>query len=87
MSPTTQTLLIGFALLAIFIGFGRLISGATGIAKAVKLFFPLWLAYCAWHMSVGMGHGYSFLSELPFLLINFGVPALAAWLINKRWGG
>ena len=87
MSPTTQTLLIGVALLAIFVGFGRLISGAMGITKAVKLFFPLWLAYCAWHMSVGMGHGYSFLSELPFLLINFGVPALAAWLINKRWGG
>lgn len=84
MSPTTQTLLIGVALLAIFVGFGRLISGAMGITKAVKLFFPLWLAYCAWHMSVGVRLGHSFVGEIPFLLINFGIPALAAFLIEKK---
>lgn len=87
MSPTVQTLLIGFALLAIFLGSGRLIGGSQGMARAVTIFFLIWFVYCAWHMSVGMGHGYSFLSELPFLLINFGVPALTGWLICKRWGG
>ncbi|MBS1174026.1 MAG: hypothetical protein H6R05_157 [Burkholderiaceae bacterium] len=86
MSPTTQTLLIGFALLAVLIGAGRLIGQATGITKAIKLFFPLWFVYCAWHMSIGMGHGYSFLSELPLLLINFGVPAMVAWFVLKKWG-
>ena len=86
MSPTTQTLLIGFALLAIFVGFGRLISGAMGITKAVKLFFPLWLAYCAWHMSVGISHGYSWMSELPFLALNFFVPALVAFFVTEKWG-
>ena len=86
MSPTTQTLLIGVALLAIFVGFGRLISGAMGITKAVKLLFPLWLAYCAWHMSVGISHGYSWMSELPFLALNFFVPALVAFFVMKKWG-
>ena len=86
MSPTTQTLIIGFAMLAIFTGFGRLIGGSAGIAKAIKLFFPLWLGYCAWHMSIGMGHGYSWMSELPFLALNFFVPACVALLIKNKWG-
>ncbi len=87
MSPTVQTLLIGFALLAIFLGASRLINGRQGMARATQIFYLIWFVYCAWHMSVGVKLGHSFVSELPFLLLNFGVPALAAWLINKRWGG
>ncbi len=86
MSPTIQTLLIGLALLVLFIGFGRLVGGAAGIRKAITLFFPLWLVYCLWHMSVGISHGYSWMSELPFLALNFFVPASVALLVLKKWG-
>lgn len=86
MSPTVQTLLTGFALLAIFIGAARLIVPAHGISRAVRVFYPVWFAYCVWHLSVGLRHGYTLMDELPFLLLNFAVPALAAWLVGRRWG-
>lgn len=86
MSPTVQTLLIGLALLVLFIGFGRLIGRAAGVYKAIILFFPLWLVYCLWHMSVGLSHGYSWMSELPFLALNFFVPAIVALVVLKKWG-
>jgi hypothetical protein len=84
MSPTLQTLLLGFMFLTAVAVLGYLLGRASGRSKAIRVFFPLWLAYCVWHMSVGMGHGYSFASELPFLLLNFGLPALLAlWLLKK----
>ena len=84
MSPTVQTLLMGFALLLVFIIAGRLLGGARGVCRATVWFYPIWLVYCAWHMSVGMSHGYSFMSELPFLVINFTIPALAAAFACKK---
>ena len=84
MSPTVQTLLLGFALLAIFWGASRLMRGAHSLGRAFRIFYLIWFAYCAWHMSVGVRLGHSFVGEIPFLLINFGIPALAAFLIEKK---
>ncbi len=80
MSPTVQTLLIGFASLALMFIIGHLLKNKS----LLKLFVPLWLFYCLYHMSVGVSHGYSVASELPFLLINFALPAAAAWLLMRR---
>lgn len=85
VSPTVQTLLLGFATLAIFVALGWFIGRANGRSKALRAFFPVWLVYCLWHLSVGMGHGYSLASELPFLLLNFGAPALLAWWLLRTW--
>ena len=84
MSPTIQTLFIGFGLLATMTVIGKLLAQHKGIVSAIKIFFPIWFVYTAWHMSVGMSHGYSFISELFFLLLNFGLPALAAWWYLKK---
>lgn len=81
---TLQTLLIGFVTLIAMALLGRLIKGSTGLALAIKAFFPVWFIYCAYHMSVGMSHGYSFMSELPFFLINFGIPAAAAFSALRK---
>jgi hypothetical protein len=85
MSPTVQTLLLGFTILAIFMAVGHLLRRSAGRAKSILLFFPLWLGYCVWHMSVGMSHGYSFVSEMPFLFLNFGLPAIVALALLKKW--
>ena len=84
MSPTVQTLLIVFIVLVLCAGVGYFMGKMLGLKKALTLFFFLWLAYCIYHMFVGMSHGYSFISELPFLALNFGLPALIAWIILKK---
>jgi hypothetical protein len=86
MSPTVQTLVYGFIALVAMAIIGRLIGGAAGLGSALKLFFPVWLAYCLWHMYVGVSqHGYSIAEEIPFLLLNFAVPAAAAWFALRKW--
>jgi hypothetical protein len=37
-------------------------------------------------MSVGISHGYSWMSELPFLALKFFVPASVGFLVVKKWG-
>lgn len=84
MSPTIQTILIGFAILGAFVFLGRGTAGHTGIRNAIYLFFPAWLAYCIYHLTVGMQHGYALQEELPILALNFAVPAAAAvWVLKK----
>ncbi len=84
VSPTLQTLLIGFTFLAVCTCIGYVIKPKIGLKKALLFFVILWLAYCVYHMSVGMRHGYTFLEELPFLVLNFGLPSLVAWFIFKQ---
>lgn len=85
MSPTVQTLVYGFATLFTMGVIGMVFGGRAGLARMLKLFFPVWLAYCAYHMYVGVSqHGYSITEELPFLLLNFGVPALVAYLVLRK---
>ncbi|MGL4768215.1 MAG: hypothetical protein ACRCV6_09100 [Formosimonas sp.] len=77
MSPTVQTLLLGLGV--------WLVAWLWQRARALKWFLPLWLAYCLYHMYVGVsGHGYSVAEELPFLWINFGMPAAVAVLMSWK---
>ena len=85
MSPTLQTLLTGFLALIVLTAAGHLLGGAAGRRRAIGLFLVLWFAYCVWHLTVGMSHGYSLASEVPFLLLNFGLPAVAGWMVLKKW--
>lgn len=85
MSPTVHTLVLGFVLLAAVVIVGRLIWGRSGLANGLKLFFPIWFLYVAWHMYIGVSeHGYSVMEELPFFILNFSVPALIAYVILKK---
>ncbi len=85
MSPTLQTLLIGFGALIALVLAGHVWGGAPRRRQAISLFFVLWFAYCVWHLTVGMSHGYSLTSEAPFFILNFGLPAIAGWIVLKKW--
>lgn len=85
MSPTVQTLALGFVVLAAIMIVGRLIWGRSGLANGLRFFFLVWFAYAAWHMYVGVSeHGYSIMEELPFFILNFSLPALVAYIFLKK---
>lgn len=71
----------GIVLLLVFVLFGRL-WGATAFSYtlAATLFLPAWLALMVGNLWVGVLHaGYGIREELPILLLNFAVPAVAAF--------
>ncbi|TXH69660.1 MAG: hypothetical protein E6Q83_09605 [Thiothrix sp.] len=86
MSPTIQTLLIGFISLAVLAGSGYLLGKSQGLRYALYGFWGLWLAYCIWHLTVGLSHGYSLATELGFLVLNYALPAVLALGLFKKWG-
>lgn len=55
-------------------------SAATG----ARWFLLPWLLVSLVNLYIGTTHGHSFIGELPFLAIVFGVPAVAAYAI-MRW--
>jgi hypothetical protein len=78
----------GLVLLAIFCGIGRSRRGAPGMARAARLFLPVWLVASIVNLSVGvLSAGYSLAEELPILGLVFGVPAAVAALIAWRTRG
>ena len=74
-----QFLLTMFAILA------RLIGGTSMIATAAKWFIPLCFIAAAYNMSIGVRQeGYGVVEELPFLLLNFGLPSLVAFGLLQK---
>jgi hypothetical protein len=74
----------GFLLLGLFLGFAA--WRKTGRATAARWFIPAWLLISAVHLGIGVFvAGYSFASELGVHTIVFGAPALAAWLLARRF--
>lgn len=61
---------------------------STGLGKSAAVgarwFLMPWLIVSLINLYVGTTHGYSVIGELPFLVIVFGVPALAAVAL-MRW--
>jgi len=54
---------------------------------AFLAFAILWFAFCAYNMWVGVSSaGYAVTEELPFLAINFLVPAAVVFALRKRIG-
>lgn len=79
-----QFLLTAFAVLAVMLVVSYFIGGTPMMAKAAKWFIPLCFVAAAYNMSIGVGHGYGVLEEVPFLLLNFGVPSIVAFFVMKK---
>lgn len=77
----------GLLLLGIFVLFARALSGVHRGARGKLLlaFIPVWLAYAAFNMWVGVSRaGYSVADELPVFAVVFAVPSgLAFWLWRR----
>ncbi len=87
MSHTTQVILTGFAVLAVFLAIGGISKGKAGLAKAARWFIPCWFIGAAINLTIGIVRaGYTFAEEAPIFLIVFGVPAVVAFLLSKLFG-
>lgn len=84
---TALFLAAGLLLMGGLLILGKLFSGYyPGAARAATLaFVVLWFVLAGVNMWVGVEKaGYSVAAELPIFLVIFGVPALAAWLVQWR---
>ena len=80
-------LLAGFLLAGASFVIAKLFSAHYPAAStwATAIFVGVWLALSAFNMWVGVVKaGYSAGEELPIMLLIFGVPAIAAVLINWK---
>jgi hypothetical protein len=75
---------IGLFVLAVFVLGSRMLGRSPG--AGARWFILPWLVVSLYNLYVGTTHGYSVVVELPFLAIVFGVPAIAAFAIMRRWG-
>jgi hypothetical protein len=86
-----RTLIIivgGFVLLGACIGAARMFGNksATAMSTAAKIFIALWFVATAINMWIGVAQaGYSFMDELPIFLLNFLLPAGAAFFIQRKF--
>jgi hypothetical protein len=82
---TIRVIAGGFLLLALCLLIGRWTGNPTpavGLAKAAKLFVPLWFVVAAINMWRGVSKaGYSVAEEAPIFGVVFGVPVAAALLV------
>jgi hypothetical protein len=84
---TVKVIGAGIALLGVFLLAGRLLGrGEPGaLATAAKAFIPVWFLAAAINMWMGVSRaGYSVHDELPFLFVNFAVPAAIAAIVLWR---
>lgn len=86
---TLKVVVLGFALLAVCLVVGRLMSGPdepAGLARAALAFVPLWLVGSGINMWVGVSKaGYSVREEAPIFLLVFSIPAAVALLLWWRY--
>lgn len=74
----------GIVVLAVF-AIGGALSGRSA-ATGARWFLLPWLGVSLINLYVGTTRGYSFLTELGFFVIVFGLPALAAWGVTRLYG-
>lgn len=77
----------GFVLLALFLLLARSWTSDLSIfAVAAKAFIPVWLTITIVNLWIGVRHaGYTVLQELPVLAVTFGLPAVVAFLVIRRY--
>ena len=75
----------GLVLLGLFVLIGRLLGGdRKAMTRSALMFIPVWLVGAGINMYIGVTQaGYTFVQELPFFVLVFGVPAAAA--LGIRW--
>ena len=83
---TIKVIAGGLALFAVCLLIGRWLGGPTpalGLARAARIFLPLWLVASGINMWIGVSKaGYSVAEEAPTFLVVFAVPAgLALFLL------
>ena len=83
---TLQMTLAGLVLLALFVGVAKyFLRPSSTVQRAAQVFIPIWAVVAVGNMVVGMvTAGIPFLTELAVLVVVFGVPAAAAWIIKRR---
>jgi hypothetical protein len=76
---------IGFALLVVCLGVGWLSGGLPKLKFAALIFIGLWFAAAAVNMYIGVTRaGYSFMDELPILLLIFAAPTAVAVFLRFK---
>lgn len=82
---TLRMTLAGLALLALFVGPAKFPAKPWwSLTGAVKAFIPIWLLIAIGNMLVGIfSAGIPVLTEIPVLLVVFGVPAAIAWYLGR----
>ena len=90
MAHTLKVIAGGLALLGLCLLVGRWLGGpvpAVGLAKAIRVFIPLWLVAAGINMWVGVSKAeYSVAEEAPIFLVVFAAPtavALVVWLFTR----
>jgi hypothetical protein len=82
---TIRVIAGGFLLLALCLLIGRWTGDPTpavGLAKAAKVFIPIWFVGAGINMWIGVSKaGYSVAEEAPTFLVVFAVPVAAALLV------
>ena len=74
-------IILGVALLMIFLVSARSATTPRSISIATAAFLPFWLIIATTNMFIWMSAGYSSTGELPMFLLVFAVPALVAVVI------
>jgi len=90
VTHTLKVIAAGLALLGLCLLVGRWLGSpvpAVGLAKAIKVFIPLWLVAAGINMWLGVAKaGYSVAEEAPIFLVVFAVPtavALVVWWFTR----
>jgi hypothetical protein len=79
--------LIGFVVLAVFIGVAGKRAGTAARAAAARAFIPVWLVLCIGHLCFGVFRaGYGLADELKVHSVVFGLPALTGRLVSRKAG-
>jgi len=85
VAHTLKVIAGGMALLGLCLLVGRWLGGpvpAVGLAKAIKVFIPLWFVAAGINMWVGVAKaGYSVAEEAPIFLAVFAVPTAVALVV------
>jgi hypothetical protein len=82
---TIKMIILGVAVLMIFLVVGRSATTPRGIAAAAFSFLSLWLIIAATNTYiVGANAGYTVTDAMPVFLFVFAVPALVAFVLWRK---
>ncbi|MEC7119646.1 MAG: hypothetical protein VXW65_07075 [Pseudomonadota bacterium] len=81
---TLIIIICGMLCVGLLAGVSRLLRDSLNPPWLLYGSIGVWLLFSLWNLRVGMSHGYTLLQELPFLLLNFGVPVLFALWLHTR---
>ena len=82
---TFMVIVVGLGVLGLCALGGHFLGGTSGVATALLVFLPIWLAGAAVNLVIGVKRaGYTISEEAPIFLLVFAVPAAVALLLWWR---